>query len=85
MRKIENEEDRKQDIKMGNSESGSHAFLFAFNSGAKAYWKSLDENVVLVDCDGGLTAHSTGETDVVATIYGTEYKCHIVVEGGTIK
>ncbi len=58
-------------------------YKLAFNSGAKAYWKSLDENVVLVDCDGGLTAYGTGETDVVATIYGTEYKCHIVVKGGT--
>lgn len=56
-------------------------YKLAFNSGAKAYWKSLDEGVVSVDCDGGLTAHGIGETDVTAVIYGTEYKCHVVVKG----
>mgnify|MGYP002509783875 CR=1 FL=1 len=53
----------------------------AFNSGAKAEWTSENDAVVRVDRDGGLTAVKEGRTEIVATIYGKEYRCRVVVQG----
>lgn len=54
-------------------------YLLIFNSGAKADWHSENVAVVTVDEDGMLCAKGVGKTDVVAVIYGKEYRCEVEV------
>ncbi len=63
----------RQELRVGEQ------YQIIFNSGAKADWHSEDEAVVSVDADGMLCGEGVGKTDVVAVIYGKEYRCEVEV------
>ena len=53
------------------------------NAGSNVTWESFDPEIATVNSKGKITSKKAGTTTIIATIYGYDYYCDVVVKAPT--